>query len=244
MNPRVNQIIGSIPEKEYQFFEKNLKLVSLDKDQILFDTGQSPSHVYYPVGAVISMINDMPDGSSVETHMLGKSCMVGVGAVGFPSFYRAKVRTSGLAYRLPMHCLRTAWAQCPAYVQNAQKAMQRILMQLSQAVVCSKKHTVDQQLVRWILLTLDNTLSPTIAMTQQEMSDLLGYRREAISLAMHKLSETGLISKSRGEFTVISREKLEAASCDCYWIGQEKVRPSHGVQFNGDKSPLPGKVMY
>jgi len=208
-----------------------MELVSLERNQILFEAGQLLTHVYYPVGALISMINDMPDGSSVETHMLGMSSMVGIGAIGIPSFYRAKVRFSGLAYRLPMHSLYTACVECPTYVRNAQKATQRILMQLSQAVVCSKKHTVDQQLVRWILLALDNTLSPTIAMTHQELSDLLGCRREAISLAMNRLSETALISKSRGEFTVISRKKLETASCDCYWIGQEKVRPAeHGTQ--------------
>jgi CRP-like cAMP-binding protein len=243
MNPRINEIIGSIPEKEYQYFEENMKLVSLEKNQILFDAGRSISHAYFPVGAVISMMNDMTDGSGVETHMLGKSCMVGIGSAGNRSFYRAKVRSSGLAYRLPMHCLRTAWAQCPVYAQNVQKAMQRMLLQLSQTVVCSKKHNIDQQLIRWILMTLDNTLSSTIAMTHQEMSELLGYRREAISMTMHKLSKLALISTSRGEFTVISRERLEAFSCDCYWLGRESARPGPHALHGGARPLLLKKAM-
>lgn len=231
MNPRTNDIIGAIPENEYDFFSKHLKLVSLSVGQVLFEPGHTHSCVYYPVGAVVSMINLQPDGRDVEMHMLGKSCMVGaeVGNAGIQSFYQAKVRSSGLAYRLDVQHLRRAWAECPVYKLTAQKAMQRLLLELSQAVVCSKKHSVDQQLIRWILLTLDNTLTASISITQQALSQLLGLRREAVSLSMLKLEENGWITKSRGAFAVLDRKNLELAACDCYWTAQQKIRACDGL---------------
>lgn len=226
-NPRSNKILGAIPEKEFEYLAENLKLVSLTKHQTLFDINQIPLHVYFPVGAIISMLRDMPDGSCIETHMLGKSGMVGtgVGASGIGSFYRARVRSCGLAYKMDIHSLRMVWSRCPGFAQTAQESIQQILGQLIQSIICSKKHSIDQQLVRWILLTLDNSFTSTIDITHQELSGLLGFRREAISLAMRKLSENGLIAASRGAFTVQDRTHLEMAACDCYWIAQQKIRP-------------------
>ncbi len=230
MNPRTNEIIGAIPEHEYGFFKQHLKLVSLSSGQVLFEAGQSPSCVYYPVGAVVSMINPQPDGKDVEMHMLGKLCMVGAGLsnLGIQSFYQAKVRSGGLAYRLDAHHLRRIWDECPVYKLTAQRAMHRLFLELSQSVVCSKKHSVDQQLIRWILLTLDNTLTASISITQQSLSQLLGLRREAVSLSMLKLEENGWIAKSRGAFTVLDRKNLELAACDCYWTAQQKIRACDG----------------
>lgn len=224
MNPGTNQIIELIPKHEYEFFEKNSKLVSISKNKILFDINQLSSHIYYPVGAIVSMIADLPNGNMVETHLLGRSSMVGTCGNGIPSFYQAKVRHSGLAYRMDTPLWQKAMTECPVYARHSRDAMHRILMQLSMSVVCSKKHSIDQQLIRWILLTLDNSLSQIITITHQELSDLLGFRREAVSLTMNKLSDMGVIEKYRGEFNVIDRAKLEMASCDCYWIGSGKVR--------------------
>lgn len=224
MNPGCNQLIERTPKNEYEFFEKNLKLVSISKNQILFDTHQLSSHIYYPVGAIVSMIADLPSGCMVETHLLGRCSMVGTYGKGIPSFYQAKVRHSGLAYRMDTPLWQKAMTECPVYAQHSRDAIHRILMQLSMSVICSKKHSIDQQLIRWILLTLDNSLSSSIAITHQELSDLLGFRREAVSLTMNKFSDMGVIEKYRGEFNVVDRAKLEMASCDCYWIGSGKIR--------------------
>lgn len=229
MNPRSNEIIGVIPQNEFEYLENHLKLVSLTRHQVLFDIGQSPAHVYFPVGAIISMIRVMPDGSRIETHMLGKSGMVGtgIGTTGIASFYRATVRNCGLAYKMDIHALREAWGRCPVFAQNVQKSIQRILVQLTQAIVCGKKHPIEKQLTRWILQTLDNSLTNTITITHLELSELLGFRREAISLAMRKLSENGSIVASRGAFTVHHRASLEMSACDCYWMTQENP-PARG----------------
>lgn len=230
MNSKTNYILKSIPEKEHEIIKRNIKLVSLTKNQILFDFGQSPLHAFFPAGAIVSMINDMPDGSHIEAHMLGKSSMVCTGAIGLPSFYRATVRSSGLAYRMDMATLHRVKAECPVFTQNVHQALQYVLMQLSLTVVCSKKHSMDQQLIRWILLTMDNSLSSTIPITHLELSSLLGFRREAVSLMMNKLAKKKWIEKSRGAFTVIDRNNLEMAACDCYWIGQGKMRPNYREQ--------------
>lgn len=222
MNPRTNDILGTLPENELAYLEQHLKLVSLTRDQVLFVTGQSPDHAYFLVGAIISMMRDMPDGSSVETHMLGRSGMVGtgIGTTGVASFYRARVRSSGLAYKMDVQALRNVWGHCPALARNIQKSIQQILIQLAQAIVCGKKHSIEQQLIRWILLTLDNTLTDTISITHQELSDLLGFRREAISLAMLKLAQNSCIQHSRGQFTVMNRAELEMHACACYRMTQ------------------------
>ncbi len=199
-----------------------MQLVSLVKGQTLFQAGQTPQDVHYPVGAVVSMMVELSDGFNVETHMFGQSCMVGVGAIGAPSFYAAKVRNSGLAYSLPVEHLQQARQTCPTYVTNSQQAMQRVFRQLSLAIACGKRHCVEQQLARWMLTTLDRTLSDVIPITHQELSELLGFRREAVTLALGKFCESGLVACARGQLNVLDRGRLEALSCDCYWLGQDQ----------------------
>lgn len=225
MNPRVNELLDSLPDNEYQILTSKMDLVSLTKGQTLFEVGMIPQYVYFPVGALISMVNDGPDGNSVETYMIGKACFAGVGALGIPSFYRATVRSGGLAYRLSVSDLMSAAKCCPVYEDRVKFSVQRMLMRMSTSVLCGKKHTIEQQLVRWILVSLDRTLTNQMDITHREISDLLGFRREGVTLALGKFIDAGLIETSRGNLTVVDRAGLEAISCDCYWIGQEKKRP-------------------
>jgi CRP-like cAMP-binding protein len=227
MNHSVNELLAELPTDEFRALTEKMQLVSLRKGQTLLEVGTVNSQVFYPVGAIVSMINDMPDGSSVETYMLGKACMVGIGAVGVPSFYRATVRNEGLAYRLSVRHLLEVNGRCPTYASKVNLLVQRMLMQFSQAIYCGKKHSVEKQLVRWILITLDRTLTAKIAITHQELSDLLSFRREAITLALGKFSAQGLLAIGRGEITVLDRRGLEDMSCDCYWIGQSRQRLMH-----------------
>ena len=226
MPARANSLLADLPEGEYQTFVKHLQLVSLEKGKTLFYAGEIPTHVYFPVGAIVSMINDSEDGLSTETFMLGKSCMVGVGTEGQPSFYRAHVRGSGLAYRISMDTFLKIRSECPTYFKIALSATNRMLMQLSQAVVCGKRHSAEQQLIRWMLITLDRTMDETIQITHQELSEILGFRREAITLSLGKMTIRGEIRIRRGSIDVLHREALEQRTCNCYWIGQERKRPS------------------
>jgi len=225
MSPRINELLADLPESEYQILYPHLELVSLSKGQDLFQLGEVPSHVYYPAGAVVSVMKDMEDGFSVETYMLGKSSLVGHCAFMGPSYYRANVRSSGLAYKMPFATLRQLVPLCPGHTQAVMQSLGRMIAQLSQTIVCGKHHSVEKQLMRWMLITLDRTFQPTIEMTHQEISERLGFRREAITLALGKLTERGHIHIRRGTIEVICREALEAQVCHCYWIGQEKIKP-------------------
>ena len=225
MNPRINDLLANLPEHEYEKLRAHMELVSLPKGKDLFLTGQEPDHVHYPVGAIVSMMRDLPDGFSVETYMLGKANAVGLSGWYGTHYFRANVRHSGLAYRIAMPVFRQLLPQCPAHVNAITLGFTRMIMQLSQAVVCGKHHSVEQQLIRWMLITLDRTLEPEIQSTHQELSERLGFRREAITLALGKLTALGYIRSRRGVIRVTQREGLEALACDCYWMGQEKVKP-------------------
>lgn len=228
MSPQTNELLASLPDSEYQRIHPHLELVALTKGRDLFLTGDVPSHVYFPAGAMVSVMKDMEDGFSVETFMLGKSSLVGHCAFFGPSFYRANVRSNGLAYRISVATMRQLMPLCPVLMQSAMQSLGRAIAQLSQAVVCCKHHSVDKQLIRWMLITLDRTFRPLIEMTHQEISERLGFRREAITLSLGKLMERGHIHIKRGAIEVISREALEAQVCECYWIGQEKTKPDFG----------------
>lgn len=148
MSPRSNCLLSDLPAAEYEAFTRHLTLVFLRKGQVLFDVGEVPRYVHYPVGAVVSMLQDSRDGEPLETCMLGKTCMVGVATVGQPSFYQARVRSSGPAYQLSVSTLRQLRSQCPTYCLQATEAVNRVIMKMSQTLVCSRHHGLDQQLIR------------------------------------------------------------------------------------------------
>lgn len=225
MSPRTNDVLARLPDKEFHEILPHLEAVNLVKGQDLFQVGDLPDYQYYPAGAVVSVMKDMADGFSVETYMLGKASMVGHGAFYGPSFYRANVRSGGLAYRIRSSTLHRLLPDCPTLMYASMQALMRAIAQLSQAIVCGKHHSVEKQLMRWMLVTLDRNFGPLIEMTHQEISERLGFRREAITLALGKMVERGHVHIRRGSIEVIHRQALEAQVCDCYWIAQEKTKP-------------------
>ena len=230
MNPRTNSLLANLPESEMQLMAPHMRLVSLVKGQTLFGVGEVPRHVYFPAGAIVSMMNDSLEGESLETFMLGKTCMVGVGTLGQPSFYRAWVRSPGLAYQMPTASLLALRNACPVYTQTAFAATNRVLMQMSHALACSKRHSFEQQMIRWMLITLDRTFEPLIQITHQELADILGFRRECVSLNLKKMADHKDILVRRGNIEVLNRPSLEQRSCDCYWIGQQKRRTAQSQE--------------
>lgn len=224
MNSRMNRLLADLPVSELQQMAPHLRLVSLVKGQNLWLAGKTPEHVYYPVGALVSMMNDMPDGYSVASHTFGNTCMVGLGAVQGPSFYRACVCCSGLAYRMPVSDWRQIRACCPHYMAREQEAILRSVRLMSLNMACGKHHPVSAQLTRWILESLEQSATDVVAMTHLELSEILGFRREAVTLAMMRLAAQGFLAYSRGDIHVLNRSGMEAQCCDCYWLAQDKVR--------------------
>ena len=225
MNPRHNALLEHLPATEYEQFLPHLELKSLVKGDVLFKTGELPRHVYFPVGAVISIMCEFEDGYSVEFNMVGTTSMVGLTNVGGPSFYRAEVRGSGFAYCVAFDKFQHIRKSCPIFVGHQSQAQLNSLRYISLTGACGKHHSVDQQLIRWILINLDRSVTPQIFVTHSELSRLLGFRREAITLALGKLAEIHAITLARGELVVLDRLKLEERSCECYWRITEKSRP-------------------
>jgi CRP-like cAMP-binding protein len=226
LTPRSNALLATLPDSEYMRFAPHLEKVMLRKGQTLFEMGQSPTTVYYPVRALVSMLIDLSEGLSVEAHIFGSSCMVGVAALYEPSFYRATVRSAGVAYRLPISVLKSERTSCPVYMSTAASATSRLLAQVAQTIACAQHHSKEQQVIKWLLATLDHSLTPVIKITQQELADLLGFRREVVSLVLKKLIMRGEVQLHRGQIEVVNRPALELATCDCYWVGHERKRPT------------------
>jgi CRP-like cAMP-binding protein len=219
-----NSLLANIPESEHLRLQPHLKKVILHKGQTLFGIGQRPTNVYYPAGALVSMLVDLTEGTSIEINVIGRTSMVGVAAVDGPSFYRATVRSTGLAYRMPISALKYEAKNCPVYTLAAQSSMYTLMAQMAQTMACARHHSTEKQIIRWFLITLDHNLTSVIKITQQEVADLLGFRREAVALALKKLVIRGHVELSRGQIKILNRPALEKASCDCYWIYQERKR--------------------
>lgn len=232
MSPQQNHLLSDLPADESGAFARHLKQVLLHKGQVLLEAGEVPRHVCFPVGAMVSMLNDSRDGDSLETYMFGKTCMVGVATVGQPSFYRAQVRSAGTAYQLSVSALEQLRRTCPTYSRHAVAALNRMVMQLSQDLVCGKRHVLEQQLIRWMLSTLDRCQDACIPITHQELSEILGVRREAVTLKLKTMVEREEITLRRGWIKVLDRQALEARVCECYWLVQPGGRVT-GAQSQG-----------
>jgi CRP-like cAMP-binding protein len=232
MNPKSNSLLAQLPQGEYERLSQHMQLVSLSQGETLLKVGESQNDVYFPVGAIISVMSDMPDGKRLEICMLGKTSIVCVGIMGQPSDYRLVVRTSGLAYKIATSHLMEVRDSCPVYTQAINQAFRKMMRHMSQTAYCNKEHPMEQQIVSWLLINLDNGLSSQIDITHQELSSLLNFRREGVTLALQKLSKLGLVDGQRGMIEVIDRAGLEAASCDCYWSGQALTRPLFSPLIN------------
>lgn len=222
---RMNDLL-QLPDSEFEVFQPHLELRSLTKGQILFDVDEVPAYVYFPVGAILSIFCELGANDSVQTTMVGKSSMLSLSNSGQPSFYRAVVETSGLAYRIKQSSFLAIRQQCPTFLVKSQDAIFSTLRKLHFAVACGKHHSVDQQILRWLLNKLDNSPSNIILGTHAEIAELLGFRREVVTMALGKLSMQGHIVLTRGRVEVPSRRELEARSCECYWLAKGLKRPS------------------
>jgi CRP-like cAMP-binding protein len=226
MNPRLNALLEHLPVPEYELFLPHLELISMVRGDVLFDAEQTLDFVYFPVGAVISIICEVDGGHSIEINMVGSTSMVGLTNIGTPSFYKAEVRASGFAYRMSFSTYQQLRQSCPVFMKLHAAAQLGSLRYISLTSACGKHHTIEQQLVRWLLFNLDRTFTPQIIVTHQEVSRLLGFRREAITLTLGKLVHSGSIKLGRGEIMVTDRQLLEQLSCECYWRIQGKSRPT------------------
>ena len=218
--PRQNHLLAALPVVDYERLVGDLELIPMVLGDVLYESGSQQAHVYFPTDCIVSLLYVMENGSSAEIAVVGNEGIIGVslfmGGETTPS--RAVVQSAGYAYRLKGQFLKREFSRSVDVQHLFLRYTQALLTQMAQTAVCNRHHTVDQQLCRWLLLSLDRLASNELTMTQELIANMLGVRREGVTEAAGKLQEVGLIHYSRGRITVVNRPGLEAKACECYRV--------------------------
>ena len=219
-NPLANRLLAALPPADLQRWLPHLEAVELPLGRVLYESGIALTHVYFPTTAIVSLLYVMEDGASAEIAVAGKEGLVGIslfmGGESTPS--RAVVQSAGRGFRLAAAFLKHEFAHSLPVLHLLLRYTQALITQMAQTAVCNRHHTLDQQLCRWLLLSLDRLEGPELMMTQLLIANMLGVRREGVTAAALKLQEAGLIRYTRGRITALARAGLEARSCECYAV--------------------------
>ncbi len=219
-SPKQNRLLAALPEDEWARLQPHVKAVLMPLGSAVYESGAQLDHVYFPTSAIISLLYVLADGASAEIAVVGNEGLVGValfmGGETTPS--RAVVQSAGWAYRLRGQLLKDEFTRGGAMQHLLLRYTQALLTQMAQTAVCNRHHSIDQQLCRWLLLSLDRLPSKDLTMTQELIANMLGVRREGVTEAAGKLQAVGLIKYNRGRISVIDRDGLEARCCECYAV--------------------------
>lgn len=218
--PEQNQLLAAILKNASPRNFPHLKLIELKLGDVIYESGEPIDFVYFPTNCIVSLLYVMIDGSAAEISVVGNEGMVGIAVVmGSDSTpNRAVVQSRGYAYRLPVAELKSEFDTYPDVRVITLRYTQALITQMSQTAVCNRHHSIDQQLCRWLLLSLDRLHGSQLTMTQELIANMLGVRREGVTEAASKLQKAGVIQYQRGHITVINRPMLEALSCECYGV--------------------------
>jgi CRP-like cAMP-binding protein len=218
--PEQNRILAALPADVQARLFPHLDLVTLPLGEVLYESGIPMRHVYFPCDCIVSFLYVMEDGASAEISVVGNEGLVGIalfmGGESTPS--RALVQSAGHAYRLAGQRIKDEFNRDVVTRLLMLRYTQSLITQMAQTAVCNRHHTIDQQLCRWLLLSLDRLSGPQLTMTQALIADMLGVRREGVTEAAGKLQDAGVITYQRGHITVLDRPKLETLSCECYAV--------------------------
>ena len=219
-DPQQNHLLAALHPAERERIFPHLQLVSMPLGEVVYEPGDMLRHVYFPTDSIVSLLYVMQNGASAEISVVGNEGLVGValfmGGETTPS--RAIVQSAGGAYRLIAKRLKDEFNMHGQLQLLLLRYTQALITQMAQTAVCNRHHTVDQQLCRWLLLSLDRLPSNELIMTQELIANMLGVRREGVTAAAAKLQKLDVIHYSRGKITVLDRSKLEALSCECYAV--------------------------
>jgi CRP-like cAMP-binding protein len=218
--PQQNHLFLALPAEARERVFPHLELVQLPLGHVLYESGTSLQHVHFPTDVIISLLYVMENGASAEIAVVGNEGMVGVALFmgGETTPNRAVVQSRGYAYRLKGQLLKKEFSLSGALQHMLLRYTQALLTQMAQTAVCNRHHSVDQQLCRWLLMSLDRLTSNKLIMTQDLIANMLGVRREGVTQAAGKLQSQGLITYRRGHITVLDRPGLERACCECYAV--------------------------
>jgi CRP-like cAMP-binding protein len=219
-NPRQNDILAALPLSDYQRLLPDLEFIPMPLGWALYEAGQKLTHAYFPTTSIVSLLYVMENGSSAEIAVTGYDGIVGtslfMGGNTTPS--RAVVQSAGYGYRLKASALRQVFKIGGKFQEVSLNFTQALITQMAQTAVCNRHHSVDQQLCRWLLMSLDRLPCNQLKMTQELIANMLGVRREGVTEAAGKLQAAGIIRYSRGLIVVLDRPRLEKRVCECYAV--------------------------
>ena len=219
-NPRDNRLLAALPDAEWARWLPQLEPVDMPLGKVLYESGSKLTHVYFPTTSIVSLLYVMEDGASAEIAVVGHEGIVGIslfmGGETTPS--RAVVQSAGLAFRLKANVMMQEFNRAGPVLHLLLRYTQALITQMAQTAVCNRHHSLDQQLCRWLLLSLDRLHSNEIVMTQELIANMLGVRREGVTEAAGNLQQAGLIRYRRGHITVLDRARLEQRTCECYAV--------------------------
>ncbi|UZJ57971.1 Crp/Fnr family transcriptional regulator [Pseudomonas sp. KU26590] len=218
--PQQNHLLGALPKEIQARITPHLEWVALPLGMVIYESGDSMRHVYFPTDSIVSLLYVMQNGASAEISVVGNEGLVGValfmGGESTPS--RAIVQSAGHAYRLQGQLFKDEFNRHGDMLHLMLRYTQALITQMAQTAVCNRHHSIDQQLCRWLLLSLDRLPSNQLTMTQELIANMLGVRREGVTEAAGKLQRMGVIEYCRGHIKVLDRPRLEQLSCECYAV--------------------------
>lgn len=219
-HPRLNHLLAALPPEVYTRLLPHLEYIDLPLGKVLYESGDALRHVYFPIDCIVSLLYVMKDGASAEISVVGNEGLIGVALFmgGESTTSRALVQSAGHAYRLKGQLLKSEFNLHGDMLHLVLRYTQALLTQMAQTAVCNRHHSIDQQLCRWLLLSLDRLSGDKLSMTQELIANMLGVRREGVTEAASKLQKLGVIEYRRGHITVLDRPKLEQLSCECYAV--------------------------
>jgi CRP-like cAMP-binding protein len=219
-SPQQNRLLAALSPVERERLDRHLRLVAMPLGNVLYESGDVLRNVYFPVDCIVSLLYVLESGASAEISVVGNEGLIGValfmGGETTPS--RAIVQSAGHAYRLEGQRLKEEFRRQGELQLLLLRYTQTLITQMAQTAVCNRHHSVDQQLCRWLLLSLDRLSSNELVMTQELIANMLGVRREGVTEAAGKLQKLGVIRYNRGHITVLDRPQLEQLCCECYSV--------------------------
>src|SRR5947208_194531 len=219
-----NYLLSALPDEEYKHLIPRLEPVTFALGQVVYDSGGHLDYIYFPTTSVVSLLYTMEDGTTAEMGLTGNDGVVGVALFlgGETTPNRAVVQIAGAAFRMKARVLREEFARGGAFQRLLLRYTQALITQISQTAVCNRLHSVEKRLCRWLLLSHDRVRSDELSMTQEFISDMLGGRRESVTVAAGRLQDAGLIHYARGHIKILHRKGLEAMACECYQIVRDE----------------------
>ena len=219
-DPTKNHLLNSLPKAEYERLAAHLELVELKAGETLYESQGKLEHVYFPTTAIVSLLYEMESGETAAIAVIGSEAILGIALFmgGATTPNHAVVQCGGYAYRLKSELLNKEFNRAGPVLQLLLRYTQALITQIAQTAVCNRHHSIEQQLCRWLLLSLDRLASDSLTMTQELIANMLGVRREGVTEAAGKLQRAGLIRYSRGRIDVLDRPGLEKTVCECYGV--------------------------